>query len=233
MGKRALKIWNGRGDFWKLDGHIFVCAETKTQAVKLINQAGYSSGRMNLHELNTYYNEGCWGKDMNGITPEPGVWFQPKISATESCICNIEICEFNRAHKDDCPRKPRRLSTAYVSETIIEELEHRADVLEDVCEQDELPIDASERIDVAYLRSAIRKMKDRVKPDANELQVVNDEMMVIESADGMIEIWWEWCYAMVWLGLLPKYDRTAVTSGGKPKVIRIDGVEYDIGRGWK
>jgi len=117
--------------------------------------------------------------------------------------------------------------TAHVAPIIIEELEVRADCLDDTAEDTD--IESSESIDAAMLRSAIAKIKKGEKPSANELQVVNDEMMVIESADAMIEIWREWCCAMAWLGLLDKYDSTAVYSGRKPKRIKIDGVEYECG----
>ena len=105
---RKLQIWNGRGDYADLDGHIFVCATTKAEAVRLVNKAGYSAGRFNLRELNTYFHEGCWGCDMNGITPEPGVWFQSEKHAHGGCDC-YPVLTFDKAHRDDCPRKPRRL----------------------------------------------------------------------------------------------------------------------------
>jgi hypothetical protein len=104
-----LKVWNGRGDYSDLDGHLFVCAATKKQAVELINKAGYSCGRMNLRELNGYFNEGCWGRDMNGIAQETGVWFQSKEDASAPCPCDIPFGDFDKAHQDACPRKPRRL----------------------------------------------------------------------------------------------------------------------------
>ena len=107
---RKLQIWNGRGDFSfdGLNGHIFVAATTKKQAVDLVNKAGYSCGRFNLRELNGYYNESCWGRDLNGITPEVGVWFQHKDDSTKPCDCFAPL-ELNKPHRADCPRKPRRL----------------------------------------------------------------------------------------------------------------------------
>jgi hypothetical protein len=102
-----LKIWNGRGDYAELDGHLFVCATSRKHAVELINKAGYSAGRMNLHELDVYYSKDCWGRDMNGIKMEPGVWFQPKDA--DLCICNIGLMEFDKPHKKECPKRPRRL----------------------------------------------------------------------------------------------------------------------------
>ena len=106
---RKLQIWNGRGDYSDLDGHLFICATTKKQAVDLVNKAGYSCGRFNLRELNGYFNEGCWGRDMNGIEPTPGVWFQSKADAHGECPCKIELLQFDKAHQDTCPRRPRRL----------------------------------------------------------------------------------------------------------------------------
>ncbi len=106
---RKLQIWNGRGDYDKLDGHLFVAAYTKKQAVELMNKAGYSCGRFNLRELNVYFNEGCWGRDMNGIEPTPGVWHQSKKNALKLCPCKIELFQFDRAHNAGCPRIPKRL----------------------------------------------------------------------------------------------------------------------------
>lgn len=88
---RALKIWNGRGDYHELDGHLYACATTKKEVVELITQAGYYPN-MTMRELNTYWSAGCWGTPMEGITPEKGVWF------------------IHRKDENKIPRvKPRRL----------------------------------------------------------------------------------------------------------------------------
>ena len=73
---KKLKIWNGRGDFRKLDGHLYVCAYTQKDAIELLNQAGHE--HMTTRELSTYWSANCWGTSMAGITPERGVWFVHK-----------------------------------------------------------------------------------------------------------------------------------------------------------
>jgi hypothetical protein len=101
-----LEIWNGRGDYADLNGHLWVCAETRGKAVELLKQAGHR--HINLHELDGYFNRGCWGNPMFGIKREAGVWFVSKENEHESCECQPNlIC--TTPHKADCPRKPRRL----------------------------------------------------------------------------------------------------------------------------
>ena len=72
---RKLRIWNGRGDYAKFDGHFYVCAPTKKMAVELLKQAGHLF--INMREFTTYYSE-CWGIHMEGVTPEIGVWYDGK-----------------------------------------------------------------------------------------------------------------------------------------------------------
>jgi len=88
---KKLKIWNGRGwgghryddkenPLYDLTGrvwcdHAYVCAHSRAEAVRIINEAvGYDI--VNDNELKVYWSEGCWGKAMEGITPELGVWTQ-------------------------------------------------------------------------------------------------------------------------------------------------------------
>jgi hypothetical protein len=73
-----LLIANGRGDYGYngLDGHLYVCAATKADAVRLLQQAGHK--RMTLREFNEYWSHGCWGVSMEGVAQERGVWFTPK-----------------------------------------------------------------------------------------------------------------------------------------------------------
>jgi len=91
---KKLKIWNGRG--WghrqygkdnriipdpigiKYCDHAYVCAYSRAHAVRLINQAvGYDV--VSDNELKTYWNEGCWGDRMDGITQEVGVWTAQEV----------------------------------------------------------------------------------------------------------------------------------------------------------
>ena len=83
---RKLKIWNGGG--WgspnygengkilptpleEYVNHLYVCAHSKAEVVMMVNQAG---GFITVNEVNNYWNEGCWGNQMEGIEPELGVW---------------------------------------------------------------------------------------------------------------------------------------------------------------
>ena len=83
---RQLKCWNGNG--WgrsdydetgspistpieKYTDHLFVCAHSKAEAVRLVNSV--SPHRINTNEINNYWHE-CWGNQMKDIEPEVGVW---------------------------------------------------------------------------------------------------------------------------------------------------------------
>jgi len=87
--EKKLKLWNGRGwggRRYDADGnyiddptgkqycdHLYVCAYSRTHAIRLVNQAsGHET--VNQHEAKNYWSEGCWGNTMEGITPEVGVW---------------------------------------------------------------------------------------------------------------------------------------------------------------
>jgi hypothetical protein len=73
MGK--LRIWNGIGDDGDPDGHLYVCARSRQNAVNLINRAAYR--RITLETLDKFSGN-CWGKAMEGIAPKPGVWIVRK-----------------------------------------------------------------------------------------------------------------------------------------------------------
>jgi len=75
---KKLRLFNGRGDYGYngLDGHLYVCATSKAEAVRLLKQAGYST--ITMREFDEYWSKGAWGVYMEGITPEIGVWFIPK-----------------------------------------------------------------------------------------------------------------------------------------------------------
>lgn len=86
---KTLKIWNGRGWGHRIYDkdrvlipdptgksrcdHAFVCAHSRSHAIRLINQA---AGRevVNDRELKNYWHEGSWGNTMEGINQEIGVW---------------------------------------------------------------------------------------------------------------------------------------------------------------
>jgi hypothetical protein len=107
--------------------------------------------------------------------------------------------------------------------------------MEESADSDELPIDAAERIDISFLRSGIANIKAGIKPTENEMQVIEDEMGLIEDilSHDQSERQQYYC-AMAWLGLLTKYgtpgeasDPDVVSTGRKPRKIKIDGIEYE------
>lgn len=84
---KALKIWNGRGHGKFNHGHFYVAAYTKKEACELISiAAGRENWPISLHELNTYYSEGAWGNQMDGIIPT-----EPCLYATENFHDNNPI----------------------------------------------------------------------------------------------------------------------------------------------
>jgi hypothetical protein len=89
---KELKIWNGRGVilnksklpphvlFGRGDTHLYICAYSKADAARLINQFnGYEgdNARNYNSELTVYFSAGCWGIVMDGIERERGLWVTP------------------------------------------------------------------------------------------------------------------------------------------------------------
>ena len=64
-----LKIWNIIDGISR--GHYFICAKTRKHAIELLEQInwGYSKYYFDQHAI-----KGCWGVDMQDVTPEVGVW---------------------------------------------------------------------------------------------------------------------------------------------------------------
>lgn len=83
MKNRKLKLWNGRD--YDCKGHLYVAGFSQQDCADLCNEAyrkenGYK-GRpditpYSLYEIKTMWSPGCWGNNMDGITPERGVWLQ-------------------------------------------------------------------------------------------------------------------------------------------------------------
>jgi len=73
MKEKKLIVMNGR---WagNRGGHMYICAYSKADAVRLYNEARGSEGRGVLSEINNYFRIGQWGFPMDGITPKRGVW---------------------------------------------------------------------------------------------------------------------------------------------------------------
>ena len=79
---KTLQIFNGRGQsyvakngVWTKTEHIYICAWSKLDAVRVMHEAGFK--HFTINELNIYYSPGCWGVRMEGVTPERGVWATP------------------------------------------------------------------------------------------------------------------------------------------------------------
>ncbi|MFA5312755.1 MAG: hypothetical protein WC375_05450 [Methanomassiliicoccales archaeon] len=87
---KKLKIWNGRlyetdksniqylnhedSERRKLSRwlHCYVCATSVKHVIELAKKAGIHG--ITTSEIKVYWNNGCWGKQMDGITPEVGIW---------------------------------------------------------------------------------------------------------------------------------------------------------------
>jgi hypothetical protein len=72
---RKLKLWNGRwGGGAHGSGHCFVAAYSVEDAVQVVTEfLGYEP-RGIRGEIKNYWNAGCWGTQMDGITPVRGLW---------------------------------------------------------------------------------------------------------------------------------------------------------------
>ena len=82
---KALKLWNGSGYGCKnhkdtrWDGikdygtvRAYIAAYSRADARRIIKE--YSGYDLPDHEIKNYWNPNCWGNDMNGVTPERGLW---------------------------------------------------------------------------------------------------------------------------------------------------------------
>lgn len=72
--QKKLYIANGR---WKDRQHIYVCGYSRADCIRILNELSGSSRGM-TNEFNVYFNKGCWGNTMEGITPERGAWVTDK-----------------------------------------------------------------------------------------------------------------------------------------------------------
>ena len=92
MKSKKLKVWNGRGwgrSRYNKKGekirtpleewceHIHVCAHSKAEAVRIVNEV--SRALITVNEINVYWSN-CWGNSMDGIEPEVGVWGQQHLT---------------------------------------------------------------------------------------------------------------------------------------------------------
>ena len=81
---KKLRLWNGR-DWDCRGGHLYIAAYSVADAARLYYAAmnkilGIAPPMNKLdiarisREIKVYFNPNCWGKSMNGITPERGIW---------------------------------------------------------------------------------------------------------------------------------------------------------------
>jgi hypothetical protein len=67
-------ILNGRGPSGRSGAHLYVAAESKADAARmLIKLFGGTVGTW-AREIRIYWSVGSWGLRMDGITPARGVW---------------------------------------------------------------------------------------------------------------------------------------------------------------
>jgi hypothetical protein len=84
---KKLKIWNGRGwgranyhpetheklptpiEHWC--DHIYVCAHSKKEVLEMFKEM---KKYLTVSEINNYWLPDCWGRQMEGIVPEVGIW---------------------------------------------------------------------------------------------------------------------------------------------------------------
>jgi len=87
---KKLKLFNGR-DWDCCGGHLYVAAYSIKDAAELASAAYRKiKGLENrpdikmttISEINVYWHKGCWGNNMNGISPERGVWWTEKEYGT-------------------------------------------------------------------------------------------------------------------------------------------------------
>ena len=83
MKEKKLKLFNG-SDWEHRGGHLFIAAHSLADAVRLANEARAKatgiSGGISVSYAREYWSKGCWGKTMNDVTPERGVWHCPAIA---------------------------------------------------------------------------------------------------------------------------------------------------------
>lgn len=74
--KKKLKLYNGR---WGRNGldRAYVAAYSKTDCLRVVADL-YGERRLTLSELNVYWSAGSWGVNMDGITPERGMWIKKR-----------------------------------------------------------------------------------------------------------------------------------------------------------
>lgn len=71
---RKLKIWNGRWNAGRQPIHIYACAYSVRDLNELLQELGLE--RVSQSEIRDYWVRDCWGRSMDGIEPERGIWIE-------------------------------------------------------------------------------------------------------------------------------------------------------------
>lgn len=84
---KKLKLWNGRSiciDFYinqllkiegRIDFHMYIAAYSVNDIMELVKEfTGKDYSSLTKSELSNYFNAGSWGRNMDGIEPERGIW---------------------------------------------------------------------------------------------------------------------------------------------------------------
>lgn len=84
---KTLKIWNGRcysrpvkkDKLWEdckfnQTPHLYICAYSMADAARICAQ--YFNDPPSYGEMKNYWSPNCWGRRMDGIQPERGLWIQ-------------------------------------------------------------------------------------------------------------------------------------------------------------
>lgn len=67
---RTLKLWNGR---WGRNQHAYAAAYSLEDLLSLAVELN-TQYTLTRHEVTTYWSRGLWGRPMDGIEPERGIW---------------------------------------------------------------------------------------------------------------------------------------------------------------
>lgn len=70
---KPLKLYNGRLTYKRVRGHGYIAAYSDADAIRILDQV--VGGRGNRKEITVYWSKGAWGNQMDGVTPERGLWF--------------------------------------------------------------------------------------------------------------------------------------------------------------
>jgi hypothetical protein len=71
---KRLKIWNGALMIRGKQPHIYAAAHSRADLLRMLE--AWLGWRVPESEIRDYWSEGCWGRAMDGIAIERGLWVQ-------------------------------------------------------------------------------------------------------------------------------------------------------------